>query len=119
MNKYLKYLKSIGIFLLSVLIINLLITIIHYFDFFNLSTIKVLKLLSVIISSLICGFYIGRQSIKKGYLEGLKTGIIIIIIMLILTLIFKNFHIKNIIYYFIIMISNIFGAIIGIQKKKE
>ena len=80
----------------------------HRFDFFNI----------IIISFFISGFILGKKTINKGYLEGIKLSIITIIIMIILSIILHSFKISNILYYLITSISIIFGSMIGITKKK-
>ena len=63
---------------------------------------------------------LGKSTTKKGYLAGLKLGLIISIIFLSLNLIvFKSFQFKNIIYYLIIIITSIIGSMLGIQKKSS
>lgn len=117
--KILKYLKTIGWIVLINLVFSFIITIFHYFDFFSPSTIQTLKLFSVILSMFIGGIYIGKKSEKKGYLEGIKIGLIIILIIFLITIISKNFELKTIIYYLLILVSSCFGAMIGIQRKRN
>lgn len=120
MKKAINYLKSIGISILSILILNIFITLLQYFNVSS-NIINFLKIFSIIISFFISSFILGTKSLKKGYLEGLKFGTIIIFILLILSLIFfkDDLSFKNILYYLIILISSIFGSMIGIQKKKD
>lgn len=119
MKKIIKYLKSIGISLISIIILNIFTTLLQYFNIFpNISNF--FKILIIIISIFIGSFILGKNSLKKGYIEGLKFGIIIIILFSLINLIlFKNFQFKNIIYYLIIIVSSIFGSMIGIQKKSS
>lgn len=119
MKKILKYLKCIGWIIVINSILSFILTLLHYFDVFSPNTIKTLKLLSVILSMLIGGIYIGRKSNKKGYLEGVKIGLVFIVLIFLFTLISKNFAFKSLIYYFIILISSTVGAMIGIQIKKD
>ena len=119
MKKLKIYLKSIAIFILSILITNIIITIFHYFDIFNINIIKVIKIITVVVSSIISGIYLGLNSNKKAYIEGSKLGLIIITFMILFSIIFDRFTFKSLIYFLIILISIIFGAIIGIQKKKD
>ena len=116
-KKYLiSYLYTISIILMSYLII----TILNYFNIINTNTTNTLKLITIIISIFIGSFLIGRKSIKKGYLEGIKYSIIFIILLLLLNIIFyKYFNTNLIIYYIIILISSIFGSMLGINFKKS
>ena len=116
-----KYLKSLGLFFGSFLILNILITIFNYFELFNSNIIKILKIITIIISIVISGIYLGLNSNKKGYIEGLKLGGIIIAIFLIITLILKSieFTTFTIFYYLIILGLSILSSMIGINKKKS
>ena len=115
-----KYLKSLGLFFGSFLILNILITIFNYFEIFNSNIIKILKIITIIISIVISGIYLGLNSNKKGYLEGLKLGGIIIAIFTLLTLILKpiEFNTFTIFYYIIILGLSVLSSMIGINKKK-
>lgn len=119
MKKILKYLKCIGWIIGINLVLSFILTLFHYFDVFSPNTMKTLKLLSVILSMFIGGIYIGRRSNKKGYLEGTKIGLVFIVLILFFTILSKNFSFKALIYSFIILISSVVGAMIGIQKKKD
>ena len=73
------------------------------------------------LSLFIGGFSIGKKSNKKGWLEGLILSIVFIIILLIFNfLAFNNtIEFKNLLYYFIMMVSCIFGSMLGINKNIE
>ena len=60
----------------------------------------------------------GKHSPNKGYIYGLRLSIIMVIFFIIFGIIFNNFQLTRLIYYFIITISITFGAMLGIQKKK-
>ena len=74
-----------------------------------------------IISFLVIGFKEGIKANKKGYMAGLKIGLILLILLYIINIIIarKAFSITMIIYYIILLLVSIFGAMIGISKKKE
>ena len=115
-----KYLKSLGLFILSFLTSNIVITILSYFELLNINFIKVLKIITIISSCLISGIYLGLRSNKKGYLEGLKLSGIIIAIFTLLTLILKpiEFNKYTWLYFIIILFLEMISATIGIYKKK-
>lgn len=116
-----KYLKSLGLFFGSFLILNILITIFNYFELFNSNIIKILKIITIIISIVISGIYLGLNSNKKGYLEGLKLGGIIIAIFILLTLVLKPIAFNKFtwLYYLLILGLVALGSTIGINKKKS
>ena len=116
-----RYLKSLGLFIGSFLIFNIIITVLNYFELLNINIAKIIKIVIIIISLLSSGIYLGLKSSKKGYLEGLKLGGIIIVILTILTLILKpiTFNKFTWLYYLIILGLEVLGSTIGINKKKS
>ena len=114
-----KYIKSILIIIIFLLIINILLTILNYFNLLNNN----IKITSYLIPFIISGLYIGKNSKNKVHLEGLKTSLIFILISLLLIILLPNasFSIKTLINYLLVTIVIIISSIIGkkfIKKKK-
>lgn len=109
---------SILYIIASLLILTFIMTIFSYFNIIGNGFVTILKILIPIISLFIGGIYMGKKSIKKGWLEGLKLSLIFLILLVIFEFLAldKSFEIKNILYYLIIITSCIFGSIIGINK---
>ena len=61
----------------------------------------------------------GAKNKAKGYIEGIKYGLIWVILFVIICLICKVFDWTSIIYYFILLFISILGSILGINKKKK
>ena len=116
-----KYLKSLLYTIISILIFTIIITTLNYFNLISGKLLNILQILSMIISVIIGGYYLGKTSSSKGYIQGLKIGLIILTILIPLNLfILKTpFKISIIIFYIIILISSILGSILGINKKKK
>ena len=120
-----KYLKNLGMSFLyiigSILILTFLTTLLSYFNILSDKVTSIIKIIIPIIAMLIGGFYIGKRSLKKGFLEGLKLGGIFSLILIIFNyLAFDNsFKFKYILFYIILIISSILGSMIGINKKKQ
>ena len=112
-----KYLISITLIFSLLLIFSLILNILYYFDTISLSTIKYLKMFVSIIAFLLGGINIGKNSLNKGYIHGLKLSMIIVVLFLIFSLLFNNYKITLIIYYLITTFTITFGAMIGINKK--
>ncbi len=116
MNYLKKIIKALGITFLTLLIGLLIITIYSYIS--EGLVFKILKILIPILAILIGSIIIGKNSNKNGLFEGLKFGIIFILIITLLNLIFgNNIHIKQIIYYLIILFISSIGSMLGINKK--
>lgn len=118
------YLKKLGKALLTTilsLIIGLiLITLLNYFNILGINLTNISKILILIFSIFLGSFKLGKMSLKKGYLEGLKYGLILTIIFFLLNLLItKNIKIRLLILYIIINITSIMGSMFGILKKKN
>lgn len=113
------YLKSMICTLGTILIGTILLTIFNYFNILNGTLLKIIMLIIPIIGIFIGSFKIGKISSKKGYIEGLKYGVIWIILLLIINLIIKNFNITSIIYYLILIFISIIASVLGINKRKN
>lgn len=118
------YLKKYGLRILytflTIIILLTIITGLYYFNLINNNTYKIFKIIIVIISILINSFILGKISLNKGYLEGIKLGLMIITIFFILTLVSSNsLNLSILLYYFILLITSIFGSMFGISRKKD
>ena len=114
-----KYLYSFLIFFGSIILINLLLTIFSYFSLFNSKVISIMYFVLILISLFISSFILGMNSLKKGYLEGLKLGGGIVLIFFLLIIILDKFMVKSLIYYIILILTSILGSMIGINRKKS
>lgn len=119
-----KYLKKLGItyswIFIIFFILTFIITILSYFNLLNDSIVSFFKIIIPITSLFIGGLMIGKNSLKKGWLEGLKLGLIFSFLSFIISLLFfkYKFHFSNILFYIIIITSSILGSMIGINRKK-
>ena len=100
-------------------IATFIITILNYFNILNDNTINILKILIPIIIISISSFQLGKTATKKGYIEGIKFGLIIISIFIIITIILKEISIKSIIYYLILLLTSTLSSMLGINQKKS
>lgn len=117
MNTFYKYIKSLIIFLSSIVTIPIFLTI------FNLLKLKTNRIMIIIIGAIlmfIMGLIMGKKSESKGYLNGLLLSVISILILLIISLIFKfPLNINTLIYYIILILATVFGSMLGINKKTK
>ena len=120
-----KYLKKLGFsfiyIIASLLIITFILTLLNYFNIISDKIISIFKILIPIVSLFIGGFYIGKNSNNKGYLEGLKLGSIFSIFLLIFNFLAlsNSFKLKYLLFYLIIIVSSILGSMIGININKK
>lgn len=116
-----KYLKSLAYVFIPILILTIILSLFDYFNIIGSNISNYIKLFIASLSTLIGGIYIGSKADKKGWLEGLKIGLILIIIFFIFGYLAfdQGMSFKTGIYYFIILVSSILGSMIGINKRKE
>ena len=121
MDTILKFLKNIGILFALILGSAFFINIFNYFDLISQEVYKTFLIILVAISIFISSFLLGKSSKKKGYLEGIKFGVISVLLMFVISYLAfdSNISISSLIYYLILIISSSIGAMFGINKKKE
>ena len=111
-------LNSLLSFFIIILVGTMLITLFNYFNLLPSNIISILKLLLPLTAIFISSYRLGKQSERKGYIEGLKLGIIIILICLAIILLLDKFTVKSLLYYFILLLTSILSSMIGINRKK-
>lgn len=116
---YKNYIKAFLIFIGIIIFSTLTITLLYNKDIININIVRILEIITLALSSILSGFYIGLKSKNKGYINGLILGGIIIITLLILSLIIsKKISLINIIAYLLILIVITMSSILGINKRK-
>ena len=119
----LKYLNSI----LKVLLINILLilllssftTLLYYFNLLSSGVYNIFKLLIPLFSIFITTISFTKKVKEKGWFEGLKLGILLIIVFIAISCFAStSFSIKMMLYYLIILITAILGGMIGINKSE-
>lgn len=116
------YLKNLGVSIIYIVIfilgLTFLFTLLNYINLLNNTVINIIKIIIPVISMFIGGFIIGKKTGKKGWLEGLKLSLIFIVILTLFNYLGlkSNLSLKTIIYYLMLIISTMFGSIIGVNK---
>lgn len=86
----------------------------------GLKTYDIALLVVMVITSIISGFFVGRKSTKKGYINGLSFGIMLSLVMFIFSLFFRSkYGLDTLIYFLIIIASSTVGSMIGIQRNEK
>ena len=113
-----KILNSLMWFFIFLFIGTLVVTLINYFNIFNGNIILIIRFIIPMIGMIISGYRLGKSSDKKGYLEGIKLGSIIILIFMFLVIILDKFEVKSVFYYLILLLTSIVSSMVGINMKK-
>lgn len=119
MNNLKKYMIALGYTLGIIAIFTFIISILNYFELINDTVFNILKLVIPIVSSIVGGFLIGKTTERHGYQNGIKFGGILSLISLVIDLIFFKLSFNILIFFAIIIISSMFGAMIGINRKDQ
>lgn len=77
---------------------------------------KLIFLLGIIF---IQSFFLGKKTIQKGYLEGIKYGLFMILLSFIPSVFLKKFQLKVLLFYGLILLTSILGSMIGINHKQK
>ena len=119
MNNVKNYLIAIGYFLLVVAVFAIILTIFNYYDIVTNKLFKVIKVLIPSLALFIGGYKVGNNANKKGYIEGIKLSLIVIVLLFMFSYLgfIASFSLSLILYYIILIISSMLGAMIGINKK--
>ncbi len=114
MSKLLEYLKYIGLFIIFIIVIAIITSLINLTGL-NSNFISKLSIILTAISFFIISTLASQNNNEKGYIIGLKLGILCIIFLVLINLImFKSgFNIDRIIYYIILICSSILGGSFG------
>ena len=119
MSNLKKYLIQIIITFLTILLLLLVTTTLYYFNIVSPTTYNILKIIFILLALFINSFILGKKATKRGYLEGIKLTIPIIIVFLIITIIKSSFSAKILLYYLILISTSMFGSMVGISRRKE
>lgn len=116
-----KLLKNLIYTLSSILIVTFILNLLYYFNLFNDSVMNILLIISVLICFLISGRNFSKIDKSRGFISGLKIGLIYSVLFLIITLIFwkDNFKLIDLIYYILLSISSMFGGMLSNYKIDE
>jgi len=114
------YVKLSGYYLLISILIIFISSILNLIGVNSTITNLILFIYNLIIF-FIMGLKMGKKCASKGYLAGLKIGLVLILILFIINLITirKIFNITTIIYYLVLILSSITGGMLGINKKDK
>ena len=121
MKEMLKKYKSVGFMLGGILLLLFFISIFNYFGIINSLVAAILNMLIGVTIVFRFGMWGGKKRENKGYLAGIKIGLVIVVCLFLATVFLFRVKINPtmIIYYVILLLSCIFGSVLGINKRKS
>lgn len=110
--------KIFGIFILLEILISFIMGLFNLLGL-NSSLSKIILLLVNIIIFFIYGIQRGKVTNKKGIIEGLLTGGIMLALLFVITLIFfhTSLSLATLLYYLALLFVTIVGSTVGKNKK--
>lgn len=120
MKTFKKYGKTMGIFLVVVFLLLVILTFLNIGNILYTKSTDTIILVGMILFFAIIGFEYGKKAQAKGYLEGLKIGASLILLLIVINLLFyqTGFSIARFIYYLVLILSSTLGSMIGINRKR-
>ncbi len=120
MNKFINYLKFIGVFLIIELMLTFITSLLNLLGL-NSGITSIFLLICNILLFFILSFYNAFKKQKKGLIEGITLGLIFIFLMLIIKIILfdNSLSISTLIYYIILLITSILAGMFGVNKKSN
>ena len=121
MLEKIKKLKKIIIYLILLCIFLLLLSVLNLTNLLGGTPSAIISMTFGAFSFFVAGFIRGKKRAKNGYVAGLITGgILLVVVFLLSILIFRvKINPSMLIYYAILLISCIVGSVVGINKRKE
>ena len=112
--------KKLLIFVISFMLLSLILSTLYYCYILSIKTVKLVMFIFSIIMFLFIGIKSGKNSDRKGYINGIKNSLIYLMILFLISLFFGFYlSINKIVYYILLLISSSIGGMIGINKKSN
>ena len=113
-----KYIKSYLSVVIQVLIITLILSLFSYLDFISNKVYGYLELISVLLILYFNGKILGNRKDTYSFLEGVKLGIFVLLILILINLLFVHtFNSRLLIYYIMIILIPILGSMKKVKKR--
>lgn len=119
-----KYLKDYGMTLLKFLgflIGGSLIISLFYYLLFSTKVVNIVSFVYMTLLFFTFGYKTGTKAENRGFVAGLKIGLLLLLVLIFFNLIFyqTSFKLIRVIYYLVLLFASVVGATIGINRKKE
>lgn len=114
------YLKSLLYIFGIIFLLLFFLTIFNYFNIITGNLLKIIKFIIPTVAIFTGGIILGKNSPSKGWYNGIKLSLIVILLFIILNLIFRlGIEFKDTLYYLILLASSTLGSMVGINKKHQ
>ena len=112
--------KQLGFYLIFLILLTFICSLLNLIGL-NYTITNLILLIFNVSAFLLLGFKNGIKSNIKGYFAGLKIGSLMLLILFLINLVIsqKVFSLSLLIYYLILILTSIFGGMLGKAKKKD
>lgn len=121
-NNFLTIIKNLGIsYIITFILLAVFAFVINYTDFPS-SAVSAVTVIIILLSITTTGIINGRRATEKGWLTGLiSSGLYMIILYIVGSIVFRDFSINSNALLMILggVLSGVLGGIIGINNKKK
>ncbi len=113
-----KLMKNVGFYSIFLIIIVFLCSLLNLIGT-NYTITNLLLLIFNILAFFVFSFSTGKTATAKGYIAGLKQGLLFLGVLIIISLISSRniFTLSTIIYYVVLLLTSLIGGMMGINKK--
>ncbi len=118
MSNIKKYIKPAIFFSVSLVAYLAVMSVFHYFGVMKLASVGTVNFVVMAIILFLGGIYMGKKTSKKGYLEGLKLGGVVVVLSFASNIILvRHFDLYVVLYYFVLAVAATIGSMIGINLR--
>ena len=112
--------KQLGFYLIFLILLTFICSLLNLIGL-NYTITNLILLIFNVSAFLFLGFKNGIKSNIKGYFAGLNIGASMLLILFLINLVIsqKVFSFSLLIYYLILILTSIFGGMLGKAKKKD
>lgn len=106
---------------ISIFFLTFILSLFSYIDFVNSGWFVFFMIFNLVLSIFIGAFIVGRGSKCKGFLEGIKFGFVVLLIISVINFLGfdSTFSMKYVLFCLIILASSMLGGMVGIGFKKN
>ena len=119
--KYKKYGEVFLLVLVLLAFFSMLVTLFGYFNILSEKVTQLFILFSTMLTLFLGGIYLGKKCEKKGWFEGIKIGILMVVFFFLISYLGldQGINLKSFLYYIILIASSMLGSMLGINRKEE
>ncbi len=111
--------KTLGYYFLFIILIIFICSLLNLIGVNSTITNLIIFIFNVL-AFLVFGFKNGKRANSKGYIAGLKTAGLFLLVLIVINLFTARnfFNVITFVYYLILLLAGVMGGMLGINKKE-